>query len=311
MTAVFGEHGAVHSFSIVEGSSSAVVETYAVQIVLYGRCPGSIDDNAASCDIEAQKVDDDALVPLGDTSEGAPFTEAVEIEIVVSGLLAPVDKLVTVPWQEGHGVLWLDVLGMADLHELSLELAGLGIKLEESGMVLVAVDIVEQDMLAVGRPADAGIVLVRVVAGLKPYCAVAAQIVDAHAHLVACLAGHRVLDGLDSGDAGADVYERVVGYHRLVHTVEAELAAVGTPEGTLADAKLVSVDGLAVYDFAAAVVAELDRLAAACGGDVEIVVLIVGEIARRTGVVLPGDRAVKGAALGDALALPVVGEEEA
>ena len=44
------------------------------------------------------------------------------------------------------------------------------------------------------------------------------------------------------------VHLRIVGHHALVHTVESEAHAIGAPEETTVDAKLIAVYALSVYN---------------------------------------------------------------
>ena len=70
-------------------------------------------------------------------------------------------------------------------------------------------------------------------------------------------------------DQGVDLW--IVCDHRLIHTVEGELVAFGTPKGAFVDAKLIAVNGSAVEKFAIAVGGNLVR-AAIGSGDEEVVV---------------------------------------
>ena len=98
-------------------------------------------------------------------------------------------------------------------------------------MVLVAVEVVEVNLAAVGAPGDTAIVLVGIVARFEPHGFLAAHIEYADADLVAGRACHGVLDRLRFRYAVADVNEGIIGHHALVHAVEAEPLAVGAPEG--------------------------------------------------------------------------------
>ena len=86
---------------------------------------------------------------------------------------------------------------------------------------------------------------------------------------------HRVFVGLVGRRSGEDVNLWIVGHHTLVHTVECQTLSVRTPEGTLPDAELVTVDALSIYDFTTAVRRQLVFLAVTVC-DVQLVVFHIG-----------------------------------
>ena len=112
------------------------------------------------------------------------------------------------------------------------------------------------------------------------------------------------------GTRYVDVDERIVGDHALIHAVEGEPATVGAPEGAFVDAEFVAVHGGAVEEFAAAV-GRHGVLATVGGGDVEIIVLGVGEGAACRGEVLVADAALEGDEPFDATVFPIIVEEGA
>ena len=126
--------------------------------------------------------------------------------------------------------------------------------------------------------------------------------------------GHGVFLGRGLGDAHGrghvDGDERIVGDHALIHAVEGEPSAVGAPEGAFVDAKFVAVHGGTVEEFAAAV-GRHGVLATVGGGDVEIVVLGIGEGATCRGEVLVADAALEGNGPFDATIFPIIVEEGA
>ena len=69
--------------------------------------------------------------------------------------------------------------------------------------------------------------------------------------------GHGVFVGLVGSLSGEDVHLRIVCHHALVHAVEGQLLAVGTPEESAVDAELIAVDSLTIDDFAGAVGSQL------------------------------------------------------
>ena len=70
------------------------------------------------------------------------------------------------------------------------------------------------------------------------------------------------------------VYLRIVGHHALIHAIESKLLSVWREERSLADAKLVTMNALSVYDIARSVFRQLPVFQSA--GDIKIVVLKVG-----------------------------------
>ena len=84
-----------------------------------------------------------------------------------------------------------------------------------------------------------------------------------------------------------NIHLRIICHHTLVHAIEGEQFAVRAPEGTLADAELIAVNTLTIYDRAAAVCRDLEivRLLLSChgivgyveGAHIEVVALQIGE----------------------------------
>ena len=119
------------------------------------------------------------------------------------------------------------------------------------------------------------------------------QVIDADGYLVARHAGHRVLVGLVCCCSGEDVNLRVVGDHALVHAVESQALAVGTPECAFVDAPLVAVDSLAIDNLTRTVCSQLVLMTFTVA-DIELMILQVG---RSLGNAVP----VVGLRLGDAV----------
>ena len=82
---------------------------------------------------------------------------------------------------------------------------------------------------------------------------------------MACHSSHRIFVGLECGLALEGVHLRIVGHHRLVHSVECETLSVGTPEESFLYAELVAVNGLSVDYLTAAVVGYLRCLVVGVG----------------------------------------------
>ena len=73
--------------------------------------------------------------------------------------------------------------------------------------------------------------------------------------------GHGIFVWLVGGFAREDIHLRVVGNHALVHAIESQALTVGTPEGALVNAKLITVDALAINYLATTVSRQLVFLA--------------------------------------------------
>ena len=82
---------------------------------------------------------------------------------------------------------------------------------------------------------------------------VSIQVVDTNGNDMAGHACHGVFVGLVGRFAREDIHLRIVCHHRLIHAVEGQALAVGTPEGSLVDAELVSVYGRTIHHIAAAI----------------------------------------------------------
>ena len=74
------------------------------------------------------------------------------------------------------------------------------------------------------------------------------------------LASHWIFAIFHRGDACIDIYQRVVGHHALVHTVERDVVAVRREVLALFDAPLAAVYGFTEDDVLARVGAEQDGL---------------------------------------------------
>ena len=146
-----------------------------------------------------------------------------------------------------------------------------GVVAHEAAVVLVAVELKHVHGLRVGTPRNVGEIAVGGVAGLQVDRLVGVHVVHADGHLVRRLARHGVFVGLVFGGAAEDVHLRVVRNHRLVHAVESQMSAVGTPEGAFLYAELVAVHALCIHNLAAAVGRQLCAVALVVGHE-EVVV---------------------------------------
>ena len=192
------------------------------------------------------------------------FAQGAEIEVVVAILAALHDEAAVVPRQELDWVARLYIL----LIGLAIELAGLLASLcavgSEATVILVAVQLKHIDGLAVRAPCDVGEVAVCWVTSLQIDGLAGHAVEHAYGHLMRCLACHRILVWCRLGAAGLclrmievinlrDIHLWIISHHALVHAVEGEQFAVRAPEGTLADAELIAVNTLTIYDFSAAI----------------------------------------------------------
>lgn len=98
----------------------------------------------------------------------------------------------------------------------------------------------------------------------------------------------------------------IVCHHGLIHAIESELVALGTPEGAFVDAKLIAVNRSAVEQFAVAIGRHL-MSATVGGGDKEVVVFGESEGTRGIAEVLMTDASLERKCPDDGFLLPVVG----
>ena len=194
----------------------------------------------------------------------AVFAQGAEIEVVVAILAALHDEAAIVPRQELDWVARLYILLIGLAIEFTCLLTSLCAVGCQATVVLVAVQFEHIDGLAVRAPCDVGEVAVCRIASLQIDGLAGHAVEHAHSYLVRCLACHRILVWCRLGAAGfclrmievinlRDIHLRIICYHALVHAVEGEQFAVRAPEGTLADAELIAVNTLTIYDFSAAI----------------------------------------------------------
>ena len=195
--------------------------------------------------------------------------------------LALIQELAAVPRQEQQGLLRLYVFRVSLFVENSFLGTGFGVVAYQLGMVLVAVQFDDVDVLFVRRPADVGEVAVGRVACLQVYCLAGLYVVYPDGYLMAGHACHRIFVRFQGGDAGRGVHLRIIGHHALVHAVEGQVSAFRTPECTFIDTEFVAVYGLSVYDVMQFLVVFLraDSLAGlSLVGDVQVVAGCIGQV---------------------------------
>ena len=173
--------------------------------------------------------------------------------MVISVFLTLEDELCVVPRQEAYGVERFDIFLACLAVELFFLFSADGVVSHEATVVLVAVEFEHIDRGGVGAPRYVGEISVGGVSGVEINGLLGVDVVDAHADLMACHSRHGIFVGFESCHAFEGVDLWIVGDHCLVHAVEGETAAVGTPEESALDAKLVAVNGLSIDYFSAAV----------------------------------------------------------
>ena len=208
---------------------------------------------------EAVEVGDDEIA-FGELLASA-FADGVKIEMIVAIALCLPDELVGIVGQEVGGTLRLHILFVAVFEDGLDEVARDGIVLVEFQMILFTVQHPDVNALVVGVPSDGGEVLLGRVACLDNDFLARGDVINVQRHLVARHAGHGVFDGLGGGDALRDVDQGIVGHHAFIHAVVGEEFAVGRPEDTTVDGKLVAVHAL-TCNHTFGVIGDLDLLVA-------------------------------------------------
>ena len=329
-----GELRVVYAQSVVYRSQLAVGDAYLIQIALQGRLLGGGDDDFLLLGVEAE----DALHEPGSGGElytcdsrgslslsslldsvpqflclflreflgldGVEPFQVVQVEVVIAVTLALVDELVAIPGQEDDGLLRLHVLGVSFLDEHLHQLARRDVVLAELAVVLVAVQLDEEERLLVGCPCDVGEVAVGGVSRVQVDGLAVGRVIDAHLYLVARHAGHGVADVVHLTHACGDVYQRILGYHRLVHAVEGQQRAFRAPEGTFRDAELVAVNALSADD-------AFEFVGHLLVVHVEVVLQGVGHVSACHGIVRVGGFLVEGQDVGRFSGLPVISDVSA
>ena len=178
-----------------------------------------------------------------------------------------------------HG---LDIFVARLAIEFSNAFARCGVVRHEAAVILVAIQFEHIDGLAVGTPGNVGeIDGFRVGDKITEHTAVEClerdgfvrvYVINTYCHHVGVHARHGIFVRLIGRFAWEDIHLRIVRHHALVHAVEGQSRAVRTPERAFADAKLITVDGLSVHNFATAVRRQLVFLAFGID-DIQLMVL--------------------------------------
>ena len=199
------------------------------------------------------------------------LAECAEVEMVVAVLLTLHEELGVVPWQEHDRMLRLNILLVGLAIEFACLLASNSIIAYKTAVVLVAVEFEHIDSLVVGTPCDVREITVGRVASLKIHSIAGLCIEHAYSHLVRSLTCHRILVGSGYGTASlclwmleiinlGNIYLRIVGHHRLIHTIESEFCTAVAEVGTFMNAELVAMNALSVNNLMRTVLRELPLL---------------------------------------------------
>ena len=211
--------------------------------------------------------------------------------MVVSVALTLYDELVTVPRQKLDGMQGLYVFLARLAIQFDHTFPCRSVVRYQATVVLVAIQLEHIDGLAVRTPGNVGevdgacvsdrIADHTAVGGLERDGFVCVDVINTHLNHMGVHTRHGIFVWLVGGFAGEDVHLRVVGNHRLVHTVKGQPLTVRTPEGALVDAELIAVYGLAVHNVAAAVRCQLVLVALAVN-DKQLVIFHIHRSLRDT-----------------------------
>ena len=302
----------MHAYAVVEEGAATGFEIDGVEVLADVSALVAANDDAAGAGVETEEFEHLKLTG-GELLEQLAFG-VEEVEVVEAVALALVDELVFVPRQEGERVLGLDetLVGFGVEHPESC--AGVGVVGDEVAALLRTRHFHDVEAVAVGAPTEVGEIAVGGIAEIEPDGAIVLRIEDADGDLMRGHARHGVLLGCGLGDAHGrghvDVDERIVGDHALVHAIEGEAASVGAPESAFVNAEFVTVNGGAVEQLAVAVGGN-GVAASVGGGDVEIIVLGVGQGLTRGSEVLVFDASFERDRPFDATIFPIVAKERA
>ena len=306
------ELGAVHAYAVVEEGATPGFEIDGIEVLANVSALVAADDDAAGAGVETEEFEHLKLTGSELLEQLAFGVE--EVEVVEAVALALVDELVFVPRQERERVLGFDetLVGFGVEHPESR--AGVGVVGDEVAALLRTRHFHDVEAVAVGAPTEVGEVAIGGIAEIEPDGAIVLRIEDADGDLMRGHARHGVLLGRGLGDAHGrghvDVDERIVGDHALVHAIEGETASVEAPESAFVNAEFVAVDGGAVEQLTVAVGGN-GVAASVGGGDVEIIVLGVGQGLTRGSEVLVFDASFEWDRPFDATIFPIVAKERA
>ena len=237
---------AVYAFCTAQGSTCSGFCIQAEQVVLQWRelCAGN--NNLFFLGVEAQNLFYQP-VSLGQLTD-LPAVRIVQVKVAEAIFLALVDELAVIPRQENDRVLRLYILVALLFKKSGRQFACFNIIPAQLGMILIAVQLDQIKALFIRRPTDVSEIAIGRVSGIEIDTFAGSGVVDAYFYLVAGHPCHRVADVVDFGNGSCDIDQGILGYHTLIHPIEREQIARGTPESSFLNSEFVAMNRLAAYD---------------------------------------------------------------
>ena len=226
----FVEDGCVRAVGGCDTCNFAVFQSSLAHILVHrflGRSHGEID--ILLFGIQALYIHDveAAIDHLADEVA----VEVVQIEMTPAIGFADPEEVVV--FQENHAVAGLYITAVALLNKHFHFIAGLQIVTDELGVVLLAVEVRNVEVLLIGREShiseelavvEVGVdVVVNGLAGLNGL----GHIENADLDLVGGAARHGVFYVLHRSDGRGGVHQRIVIHHTFIHAVESDVIALG------------------------------------------------------------------------------------
>lgn len=114
-------------------------------------------------------------------------------------------------------------------------------------MILIAVQLDQIKALFIRRPADVSEIAIGRVSGIEIDTFAGSGVVEP-----TFTGGWSSLpsgsDVVDFGNGSCDIDQGILGYHTLIHPIECEQIARGTPESSFLNSEFVAMNRLAAYD---------------------------------------------------------------
>ena len=187
----------MHPLAVVEAFFLAVIEVEAEDIHLQRMYLVAHIYNAVIGFAESRQI---AHHPIALSELALNYALGVhEVKVLIAILLAPIDKTLGVPRNEGDGVQWLGVAVVVFAVERSGFLARSGAVGVEARVGLVAIDLDEIKCGAIGAPGYVGEIAVGGVAKVEVYSLAGGHVHYAHGHFVRSHSRHRIFVGLIGG----------------------------------------------------------------------------------------------------------------
>ena len=278
---VLVEHHAVTTRFGCETYHLLSLEIHFVEVALKRRILGCHEESRLALWIDTDKVGDkpvarcnrcDYVVAVFSRLTSL-LVELAEIEMVEAALFVLIDELVVAARKEEERVLGLYIF-FAFFGEDSIEilacLSAVGI---ECHKVLQAVELKNEDLLAIWPPRYIGQVMFwvvettlcltihcpfRLVVGLEIDSCLCVRVKDTYCDLMRSHARHRIFAPSDSRFAIIGLHQWVALNHCLIHAIESKLMTRRTPENTAVDAELIAMNRLSPHDVAFLVVGNLE-----------------------------------------------------